>query len=78
MLDRIVGEKVIGIKQCAKAIKSGKGQVLYVAEDVDTKLIEPLLNSAKESNVEIREVCTMKELGSLCGIEVKASAALIL
>ena len=39
MLDRIVGKKVIGIKQCIKAIKSNEGKVLYIAKDADAKLI---------------------------------------
>jgi large subunit ribosomal protein L7A len=78
MLDGIVVEKVIGIKQCLKAIKNGKGQNLYVAKDVDIKLIAPLIDLANEKNVKIKSIDTMKELGKICGIEVKASAALIL
>ena len=38
MLDRLVGKKVIGIKQCVKLIKNGKGHVLYVAKDADEKI----------------------------------------
>jgi len=78
MLDRIVGEKVIGIKQCVKALKSGKGQVLYVAKDVDTKLIASLIDLANKNNVNIESIDTMKELGRICDIEVRASATLIL
>ncbi len=78
MLDRIVAKKVIGIKQCTKLLKDGNGKVLYVAKDVDEKLIAPLIELADEKNVEIKLVETMKELGKLCGIEVKSSAALVL
>ena len=39
MVDRLVGKKVIGIKQCTKAIKNGEGKVLYVAKDANDKLI---------------------------------------
>lgn len=78
MLDRLVGDKVIGIKQCIKAIKSGKGQILYVAKDVENKLITPLIDLANNSNVKIESIDTMIELGRICEIEVKASAALIL
>ena len=76
MLDRIVDKKVIGIKQCIKLLKNGDGKVLYVAKDVDEKLIAPLIELADKKNVEIKSVETMKELGKLCGIEVKSSAAL--
>lgn len=78
MLDRLVGEKVIGIKQCVKAIKNGRGQILYVAKDADDKLIAPLIDLANENNVEVESIDTMKELGRMCDIEVKASATLIL
>lgn len=76
MLDRIVGKKVIGVKQCQKLINNGK--VLYVAKDADSKLISPLLKLAYESNVEIVEVSTMKELGKMSGIDVKSAATLVL
>ena len=76
MLDRIVGKKVIGVKQCQKLINNGK--VLYVAKDADSKLISPLLKLAYENNVEIVEISTMKELGKMSGIDVKSAATLVL
>ena len=63
MLDKIVEKKVIGIKQCLKFIKLGKGKVLYVANDADIKIVE---------------VSTMKELGLMSGIEVRSAATLII
>ncbi|MBD7912703.1 MULTISPECIES: ribosomal L7Ae/L30e/S12e/Gadd45 family protein [Clostridium] len=78
MLDRLVGKKVIGIKQCSKFIRNGEGHILYIAKDVDEKLIAPLVVLATESNIKVEYVETMKELGKLCGIEVKSSAALML
>ena len=38
MIDSIVGNKLIGIKQCTKSIKNGKGTVLYVAKDAEINL----------------------------------------
>ncbi len=78
MLDRLVGKKVIGIKQCSKSISNGEGHILYIAKDVDEKLIAPLIVLAEYRNVRVEYVETMKELGKLCGIEVKSSAALML
>jgi len=78
MLDIIVDKKVIGIKQCSKSLKKGEGYMLYVAKDVDDKLITPLIELAKDRNVKIEFVNTMRELGKRCGIEVNSSAALIL
>ena len=78
MLDRIVVKKVIGIKQCTKLLKSNEGKVLYVAKDANAKLILPIIQLAKETNIKIVEVSTMKELGKIGGIDVKSSAILTL
>ena len=78
MLDRIVGKKVIGIKQSTKLIKNGEGKVLYVAKDANAKLISPIIQLAQEKNIDIVEISTMKELGKISGIDVKSSAVLTL
>ena len=78
MLDRIVVKKVIWIKQCTKLIKNNEGKVLYVAKDANAKLISPIIQLAKEKNIEIVEVSTMKELGKIGGIDVNSSAILTL
>ena len=78
MLDKIVEKKVIGIKQCLKFIKLGKGKVLYVANDADARLISPLIELAEKENIKIVEISTMKELGLMSGIKVKSAATLII
>ena len=78
MFDRIVVKKVIGIKQCTKLLKSGEGKVLYVAKDANAKLISPIIQLAKEKNIKIVEIPTMKELGKMSSIDVKSAAVLTL
>ena len=78
MLDKIVEKKVIGIKQCLKFIKLGKGKVLYVANDADARLISPLIELAEKENIKIVEISKMKELELMSGIEVKSAATLII
>lgn len=78
MLDRIVVKKVIGIKQCTKLLKSDEGKALYVAKDANAKLISPIIQLAKEKNINIVEISTMKELGEISGIDVKSSTVLTL
>lgn len=78
MIDRLVGKKVIGVKQAIKAIKSGKGTVLYVAKDAERRIIIPLLEIALKNEIRVIEIDTMKNLGKMCGIDVKSSATLIL
>lgn len=78
MVDRLLGKKVIGIKQSIKAIESGEGVVLYIAEDADMKLINPLIDLAEKNGIEVKSIETMKKLGKMCGIDVKSAATLIL
>ena len=78
MVTRLVGEKVVGVKQTAKALKNNLGCKLYVAKDADSKLLEPILKLAADRSLEVIEIDTMKELGVLCGIDVSAATALII
>ena len=78
MIDILVGKKVIGIKQASKAIKNGRGTVLYVAKDADKKLISPLIELTCNTNIKVIEIDNMKNLGKMCGVDVKSSAVLML
>ena len=78
MVERLVGKKVVGIKQSIKAIKSGEAKAVYTAIDAEAKLIEPVVKLAKENSLEVHYVNTMKDLGKLCGIDVGAATAVLL
>ena len=78
MVDRLLGKKVIGIKQSTKAMKNGEGRILYVAKNANDKMVTPLVELAKKCGVEIKHVKNMKILGEMCGIDVKSAVALIL
>ncbi len=78
MVERLIGPKVVGVKQSLRVINNDQGKALYIAKDADNKLIDNVVASAKTHNLEIFEVDTMKELGRLCGIEVGAATAVIL
>ena len=78
MVDRLLGKKVIGIKQSTKAMNNGEGIKLYIANDADNYLINSLVELAKQKDIEVYSIDTMRILGKMCGIEVKAAAALIL
>ena len=67
--------RVVGVKQLRRAL--GKREVLrvFLARDADPVLTEPLETLAREANVPVVWICSMKELGQACGIAVKAAAA---
>ena len=78
MVDRLLGKKVIGIKQSTKAMKNGEGKILYVAKNANDKMVAPLVELAEKCGIEIKHVKNMKILGEMCGIDVKSAVALIL
>jgi large subunit ribosomal protein L7A len=78
MVGKLVGQKVVGLKQTLKALKNNKGKVLYIAKDADNSITEPILELAKVNSLQIIFVDTMKELGNLCDIDVASATALLL
>lgn len=78
MIDRLKGNKVVGIKQTIKAIKNGTAKVVYIASDASGDLMAPLKKLADENSLEVIEIDNMKELGKMCSIEVGAATAALL
>ena len=79
MLDELkTPRKVVGMKQLRKALKNGQVLRVYLAQDADPRLTEPLAAECADLSVELVEVPTMAELGTACGIAVGAAAAGIL
>ena len=79
MLDELkTPRKVVGMKQLRKALKNGQVLRVYLAQDADPRLTEPLAAECADLSVELVEVPTMAELGAACGIAVGAAAAGIL
>jgi len=76
MVDKIVGQKVVGVKQTLKALKNNRGIILYIAKDADSNITDPILKLAKINSLQIIFVDTMKELGNLCDIDVASATAL--
>lgn len=78
MVYRLEGNKVVGVKQTIKAIKSGVVKIVYIAKDADNKLLQSVKVLVDENSLELVYINTMKELGKLCGIDVGAATAAIL
>lgn len=78
MILRLEGNKVVGVKQTIKAIKSGTVKTVYIAKDADDKFIQPVRLLVEEESLELVYVDSMKELGKLCGIDVGAATAAVL
>ena len=69
---------VVGSKQLKKALKAGRAERVYLAENADPAITEPIEMMCRELHIQITWVRTMAELGRRCGIEVGAAAAAVL
>ena len=75
----LTGKKVVvGSKQLRKALQAGRAEYVYLAENADPVITEPLEEMCRKLHIQITWVRTMAELGKSCGIEVGAAAAAVL
>lgn len=68
----------VGAKQLKKAVRAGTVRCVYLAENADPALTQPLAEICADNQIQITWVSTMETLGSACGIEVGAAAAAVL
>ncbi len=64
---------IIGTKQTVKALKNGKATELIVAKDAEARVTAKAVELARELNIPVTYVDSMKELGKACGIDVGAA-----
>ncbi|HPZ22242.1 MAG TPA: ribosomal L7Ae/L30e/S12e/Gadd45 family protein [Bacillota bacterium] len=71
-----IGSNVlVGAKQTKLAIERGEAEKVFIAEDADAHLVEPIAERCRELGIPLVSVTSMRELGKACGIQVGASAA---
>ena len=68
---------VVGSKQLRKALQKGNVRFVYLAENADPAITEPIEAMCKENSIEYAWVKSMTELGRACGIEVGAAVATV-
>ena len=68
---------VVGAKQLKKAVKAGRAKSVFLAENADPAVTEPLEQLCTDDHIQITWVHSMTELGRSCGIEVGAAAAAV-
>ena len=69
---------VVGAKQLKKAVRNDRAKYVFLAENADPAVTEPLAKLCAENHIPITWVASMADLGRACGIEVGAAAAAIL
>ena len=68
----------VGAKQLKKAVRAGNVRCVYLAENADPALTQPIEALCADNDIQITWVSSMENLGSACGIEVGAAAAAVL
>ena len=68
---------VVGTKQLKKAVKAGRVRYVFLAENADPAVTEPLEILCTANHIQITWVPSMTELGRSRGIDVGAAAAAV-
>lgn len=71
-------KKIVGVKQLRKALNNGTVKKVFLAEDADPMLTEPIAQQCEALKVTVISVPTMKQLGTACSISVEAAAAALI
>ncbi len=67
----------VGFKQVQRALAEDKAAKVYLASDCDEKISVSIACMCREKEISLFYVDTMTELGKDCGIDVKASCAVV-
>ncbi|MEQ2867587.1 ribosomal L7Ae/L30e/S12e/Gadd45 family protein [Selenomonas noxia] len=65
---------VAGIHQVCKAVLSGEAETVFIAADVDDRVLGPLLAACREKGIVPERAATKAELGERARLDVSAAA----
>ena len=75
-LEKLKNSKVVvGAKQLRKALEKGSARFVFLAQNADPAITEPLAALCLRNQISCAWVCSMHDLGRACGIDVGAAAA---
>ena len=70
--------KVAGIKQATKAVERDLAKQVYVAKDVEPKMLAALIALCKSKGIQVLDTESKFELGRACGLHTDAAAVAVL
>ena len=68
---------VVGAKQLKKAVEAGRARYVFLAENADPAVIEPIVLLCRSEDVQTAWVSRLTVLGRAGGVEVGAAAAAV-
>ncbi len=79
MLEELTqARRVVGAKQTRRALNAGQVRRLFLAQDADPALVDPLAELARSAGVPVEKGVTMAQLGAACRIAVGAACCAVL
>ena len=69
---------VAGIHQVCRAVESGAAEMVFIASDVDVRVLGTLLAACRDAGIIPDRTATKDELGARAHLEVGAAAVAIL
>lgn len=76
--DLKTAKRVTGAKQVTRALKNGNARQVFLAENADPRVTEPIASLCEEYDVAVEAVPTMEALGAACGIAVGSAVAALI
>lgn len=70
-------KRAVGAKQVGRALRNGAVLRVFLAENADPKVTEPIEILSKNQSIPVEKVSSMSELGKACGIAVGCAVAAI-
>jgi len=70
--------KVVGVKQSTRAVREGRAAKVFLADDADPMLLQPVEALCRQNDVCVVRGATMSQLGTLSGISVGAAVVAVL
>ncbi len=68
---------IVGAKQIRKSLAAGQANLVFLAENADPALTEPIAALCLSHHVKCVWIPHMSDLGQACGIDVGAAAAAV-
>ena len=73
-----VKNKCVGLNQSLKNIREGKAELVYLADDAETRIKNQVHDVCAQMGVSVCPVPGMKELGQAVGINVGSAVVTVL
>ena len=67
--------RIVGVKQLRRALTDGKVRKVFLADDADPALTDPIREACTLAGIPVETTASARQLGQACGISVAAAAA---